>query len=293
MKKVLFIVNPVAGKKKILNALEEVDKAFYDGGCQCDIYFTKKRGDATEKVVSSAENYDIVVCGGGDGTYNELITGVRQKGIDIPVGYIPAGSTNDFATTLGISNVPKKAAENIVSGTPNTLDIGKFGDSYFSYVASFGAFTAASYSTSQKTKNRLGHMAYILGGAKDLGSIKPYTAKIEADGKVYEGDFLFGAVSNSTSIAGMIKLDKTLVDLSDGLFEIVLIRMPKHITQVPGIFLSLKKGNYSNKYIEFFHASSIKVETEKPLEWALDGEHATSCGEILVENIPGAINLIL
>ena len=293
MKKVLLIVNPVAGKKQILKSLEEVDKAFYDNGCECDIYLTKKRGDATAKVLSSAENYDIVACGGGDGTYNELISGIATKNLSIPVGYIPAGSTNDFAATLGISTVPQKAAETVATGTVRRLDIGHFGDSYFSYVASFGAFTATSYSTSQKTKNMLGHMAYIFGGASELVSIKPYNVKIEADENIYEGDFLFGAISNTTSIGGMVKLDKTLVDLSDGLFEVLLIRMPKSRTQLPGIFMSVMKGDFSDEHIEFFRTGSIKIETDKPLEWSLDGEHATSNGTILIENIPGAINLIL
>lgn len=293
MKKVLLIVNPIAGKMKILKDIAEIDKAFYRGGYDCDIYLTNKRGDASQKVVEAGENYDLIVCGGGDGTYNELITGMLRKGITKPIGYIPAGTTNDFASTLDLSQNPVTAASNIVGGKPRRLDVGKFQDSYFSYIASFGAFTSASYSTPQQTKNMLGHSAYVLGGISDLSSIKPYHARIEANGKVYEDDYLFGAVSNSTSIAGLIKLDSKLVNLSDGEFEIILIKMPKLLLDVPKILFALSTGDYSQEHITFLHAPSVKVRTSEKLDWSLDGEHMTSTGEILLENIHGAISLMI
>ncbi|MBR6632912.1 MAG: YegS/Rv2252/BmrU family lipid kinase [Clostridia bacterium] len=293
MKKVLFIINPTAGKMKILKDIADIDKAFYKGGYECDIYLTKKKGDATEKVLSSGASYDLIVCGGGDGTYNELITGVLKSELNVPIGYIPAGTTNDFASTLELSQNSVTAASNITTGKPRKLDVGRFGDLYFSYVASFGAFTGASYSTPQQSKNVLGHSAYVLNGMSDLSSIKPYHVRLEADGKVYEDDYLFGAISNSTSIAGLIKLDSNLVNLSDGEFEILLIRMPKLLLDVPKILIALANGDYSEEHITFFHASSIKVKTTNKLNWALDGEHATSRGEILLENLHGAVNLIL
>lgn len=293
MKKVLFIVNPIAGKMKIVKEIAEVDKAFYRGGYDCDIYLTNKKGDATEKVVSSGKNYDLIVCGGGDGTYNELITGILRSGLNVPIGYIPAGTTNDFASTLELSQNVVTAASDIVAGKPRALDVGKFGDLYFSYVASFGAFTGASYSTPQQTKNVLGHSAYVLSGMTELSSIKPYHVRVEANGKVYEDDYLFGAVSNSTSIAGLIKLDSKLVNLSDGEFEILLIRMPKLLLDVPKILYALSTGDYTEEHILFLHAPTVKIKTSEKLDWSLDGEHAESVGEAVLENVHGAINLIL
>lgn len=293
MKKALFIVNPIAGKMKIVKDIAEIDKAFYRGGYDCDIYFTNKKGDAIEKVKESGANYELIVCGGGDGTYNELITGMLRVGLNIPIGYIPAGTTNDFASTLNLSQNCITAASDIVSGKPRKLDVGRFGDQYFSYIASFGAFTSASYATPQQTKNVLGHSAYVLGGMSDISSIKPYHIRLEANGKVYEDDYLFGAISNSTSIAGLIKLDSKLVNLSDGEFEIILIRMPKLLLDVPKILIALANGDYSEKHITFLHAPSVRVKTQGKLDWSLDGEHATSDGEITLENIHGAINLII
>lgn len=293
MKKILFIVNPIAGKMKILKDIVEIDKAFYRGGYDCDIYLTKKRGDATDKVMSVGANYDLIVCGGGDGTYNELITGMLRSGLSLPIGYIPAGTTNDFASTLELSQNCVTAAKNIANGKPRKFDIGKFDDSYFSYIASFGAFTSASYSTSQQTKNVLGHSAYLLGGLSDLASIKPYHVRVEANGKVYEDEYLFGAISNSTSIAGLIKLDSKLVNLSDGEFEIILVKMPKLLLDVPKVLIALANGDYSEEHITFLHAPSVKVKTNDNLDWSLDGEHMQSKGIVTLENIHEAIELVL
>lgn len=293
MKKVLFIINPCAGKMRIVKDLVEIDRAFYDGDCDCDVYLTNKRGDATRKVIECGKDYEIVVCGGGDGTYNELITGVLQAGLDIPIGYIPAGTTNDFASTLSLSQNPVTAAANITAGEPKSFDVGKFGESYFSYIASFGAFTSASYSTQQQMKNVFGHSAYLFEGMTDLSSIKPYHVRLEADGKIYEDDYLFGAICNSTSIAGLIKLDENLVNLSDGEFEILLIRMPKLLVDIPKIVIALKTGDYSEKHITFLHASSVRVKTKDKLSWALDGEHAESVGEVTIKNLHSAIKLIV
>ncbi len=293
MKKLLFIVNPCAGKMKIMKDLVEIDRAFYNGDCDCDVYLTNKKGDASEKVKRSGEGYDVIVCGGGDGTYNEVVSGVLEAGLDIPIGYIPAGTTNDFATTLGLSQNPVTAAANITAGKPRAFDVGKFGESYFSYIASFGAFTSTSYSTQQQMKNVFGHSAYVFEGMTDLSSIKPYHVRLEADGKIYEDDYLFGAICNSTSIAGMIKLDKKLVDLSDGEFEILLIKMPRLLVDIPKIVIALKNGDYSEKHIKFLHANTVKVKTNGKLDWALDGEYAESTGEITLTNVPSAIKLIV
>ncbi len=292
MKRALIIINPHAGRMKILHSLPDVDMILYNGGYDSDVYFTKCRGDATDKVIRSARDYDLIVCGGGDGTYNEVISGVLKSGLDIPVGYIPAGTTNDFASTLELSPVHKTAAQNIVIGTPRKLDIGKFGDRYFSYIASFGAFTSSSYTANQKMKNTLGHMAYILEGITNLSSLKPYHVRVETDDEVYEDDFIFGAVCNSRSIAGLIKLDEKLVNLSDGRFEVILLRMPKQIIELPQMLTALQKGT-NEKNVVLVHSNSVKITTAGMLEWSLDGEYASSTGELQISNCHEAISLVL
>ena len=293
MKKALVIINPHAGRMKLLHSLPEIDAILYNGGYESDIYFTKSRGDATDKVVRSGSEYSLIVCGGGDGTYNEVISGVLALPEPVCVGYIPAGTTNDFASTLSLSQNPVTAAANITAGEPKSFDVGKFADSYFSYIASFGAFTSASYSTQQQMKNVFGHSAYLFEGMTDLSSIKPYHVRIEANGKIYEDDYLFGAICNSTSIAGLIKLDENLVNLSDGEFEILLIRMPRLLVDIPKIVIALKTGDYSEKHITFLHAPSVRVKTKDKLSWALDGEHAESVGEVTIKNLHSAIKLIV
>lgn len=292
MKKVLLIVNPIAGKMKILRDLADIDKAFYDGDCECDIYITKKKGDATSKVIRSGANYDMIACGGGDGTYNEVMTGVIKAGLSTPIGYIPSGTTNDFAATLELSPNSVTAVENIIKGRPRKLDVGRFGDQYFSYIASFGAFTSASYSTPQQTKNMLGRSAYVFGGMQDLASLKPYHVRLEANGRVYEDDYAFGSISNSTSIAGLIKLNNKLVNLSDGEFEIILIKMPKLIIELPQILFALANGDYTEEHLIFIHAPKVKISTNGQLDWALDGEYASSNGDIVLENVHRAVDLI-
>ncbi len=293
MKKALVIINPHAGRMKLLHSLPEIDAILYNGGYEADVYFTKSRKDATDKVVRSGAEYDLIVCGGGDGTYNEVISGVLLSGTDVPVGYIPAGTTNDFASTLELPQIHKAAAQKIVLGAPTPLDVGKFADRYFSYIASFGAFTSSSYSANQKMKNTLGHIAYVLEGIKDLSSLKPYRLRLETDDEIFEDDFIFGAVCNSTSIAGLIKLDEKLVDLSDGLFEVVLIRMPRQIIDLTKIIISITNGDWSDSHITLAHSHSVKITTPGKLDWSLDGEHATSEGEVVIENIHSAINLVL
>ena len=293
MKKALVIINPHAGRMKLLRDLPEIDAILYNGGYEADVYFTKCREDATAKVLKSAEKYDLIVCGGGDGTYNEVISGVIKSGIDIPVGYIPAGTTNDFASTLELSPIHKTAAQRIVLGTPKKIDIGLFGDRYFSYIASFGVFTSSSYSANQKMKNTLGHLAYVLEGLKDLSSLKPYRVKVETDEEVIEDDFIFGAACNSRSIAGLIKLDEKIVDLSDGRFEVILIRMPRQIIEVPKILTALQTGSKTDKNVVFAHSNTVKFTSSGVLNWSLDGEHATSSGEIELKNIREAISLVL
>lgn len=292
-KKLLLIINPVAGKMKSKTALFDIVKVFCDNAFDVTVKLTERRGHGTEIAESEHKNYDLIVCVGGDGTLNEVVKGLVRAGAETPIGYIPAGSTNDFASSIGLSPVIKKAALAIAKGSPVKLDIGAFKDVYFTYIASFGAFTAVSYSTPQATKNAIGHTAYILEGIKDLSTIKPVRVKFEADGKVYEGDYIFGGIANSTSVGGIVKLKKELVDMSDGLFEVILIKNPKNINRLNDIVLALATSEYKNNpSIDYFNASEIKVTTEDKLSWTVDGEYADGSGSFKIRNLKQKLTII-
>lgn len=291
LKKLLLIVNPVAGKKRLKNMLLDVVQIFARGGYATTVMVTGRRGEASDFAAHGGE-YDLIVCCGGDGTLNEVISGMLDHGVTIPLGYIPCGSTNDFATSMGISSDIKKAAESIANGLPLPLDVGKFGDRYFSYVSSFGAFTATSYTTAQDVKNILGHTAYVLEGIKDLQSIKPYHLKFVSGDTVYEDDYVFGAIANSTSFGGIVKLKNELVSLNDGLFEVLLIKMPKTLADLNVIINALTTSNFENKRFAFFKASRLTITSDEPIAWSLDGEYMRTEGEVAMTNLHGAINFI-
>ncbi len=291
LKKLMLIVNPVAGKKKLKSLLLDVVEIFGKGGFSTTVFVTGRRGEATEFAALGRE-YDIIVCCGGDGTLNEVISGMLENGITIPLGYVPCGSTNDFASSMGIALDIKKCVTSIAEGIPLPLDVGKFNDRYFTYVASFGAFTAASYSASQNIKNIFGHAAYLFEGVSDLQSIKPYHMRFIADGKEYEDDYVFGAVANSTSFGGIVKLKDELVSLNDGLFEVLLIKMPKNIADLSAIINSLTTSNYSNSRFEFFKAANITICPPGAMSWSLDGEYMHTEGDVTVKNLHGAIEFV-
>lgn len=292
-KRLLLIINPVAGKMKSKNALFDIVKVFCDYDFDVSIKLTARRGHGTEIFLSEYEKYDLVVCVGGDGTLNEIVRGLIKSGADVPIGYIPAGSTNDFANSIGLSSNIKKAAENIAKGEAVSLDIGSFKDACFTYIASFGAFTSASYSTPQATKNVIGHAAYVLEGIKDLSTIKPVYLKFEANGRTYEGDYIFGGITNSTSVGGIVKLKKELVDMSDGLFEVILIKNPKNLNHLNEIAISLMTSEYmNNKSIDYFKTSEIKVKTEDKLAWTIDGEYADGSGSFVIKNLKRRLTII-
>ncbi len=294
MNKILLIVNPVAGKMKAKTTLLDVVSTLQGDGSIVTVYITKDRGEAKTIASKAKENgFDKVVCFGGDGTLNETISGLMSTKSDIPLGYIPAGSTNDFATSMKLPSIPKKAAQLVVNGTPSYIDIGCFdGDKFFTYVAAFGVFTAASYNVPQDTKNVLGHLAYVLGGVKEIGNIRSYKIKMTVDEKTIEGDYIFGAIANSTSVAGIVKLNESLVDMGDGLFEVGLIKNPRNIGELNKIITALTTSNFENGGIEFYKASNIVIETEESLDWTLDGEYAKGGKTVSIENINKAINFI-
>jgi YegS/Rv2252/BmrU family lipid kinase len=255
-------------------------------------YMTAGSGDAIGVVEKKAAEMDLVVCCGGDGTFNETISGILRAGVDVPVGYIPAGSTNDFATSLKLSNNIMQAAADIVVGEPQRYDVGKFGNRYFSYVASFGAFTRASYSTPQNVKNALGHTAYLLEGIQELSQIKKEHVRLELDGRVVEDDFLFGAISNSTSVAGILTLDPRKVDMRDGKFEVLLVRSPVDLAEISECIRAVQKQEYNCSMITFCSAEKIRVYANPDMAWTLDGEKEDGHEMVDVENLHHAVQII-
>lgn len=291
---ILLIVNPVAGKRRARTMLLDIVEVFGNAGYDVTVRLTQRRGHACEFARSARrEQFDRIVCVGGDGTLNEVISGLLESREDIPLGYVPLGSTNDFANSIGLPKDVTEAAKAALEGDPYQLDVGDFGGKRkFSYIASFGVFTAASYSAPQSTKNTLGHFAYILEGLKDILNIKSYRMKVEADGKTYEDDYIFGAVANSTSIGGIVKLDKSLVDMSDGLFEIFLMKKIRNPAELNQVVFSILNSNFDNKMFDFFHASEVRFTADQCMSWSLDGEEATADPEITLTNLHHAVNLI-
>ena len=293
MKKMLFILNPNAGMKKASRSLTDILAVFNRADFDVRVYITQAQGDATRAAKTMAKEVELVVCCGGDGTFNEVISGMLEAGLQLPVGYIPAGSTNDFAASLGLSADLLMAAAAIVEGTPQAYDAGRFADRYFSYVASFGAFTKASYHTPQNIKNAFGHTAYLLEGIQELSQIRKHHVKLTLDdNEVLEDDYLFGAICNSTSVGGIVSLDPKQVDLQDGKFEVLLIRSPKTLQEIPECLLAVQKQQYNSAMMTFRSASCITVEADPAMAWSLDGEKGEGSERILIQNLHKAIQIV-
>lgn len=289
--RMLLIVNPVAGTRRARGALMDIAEVFSRGDVDLTVKVTGKRGDATSYAASArAEEYDRVICVGGDGTLNETASGLIEGGQGIPLGYIPLGSTNDFGTTMGLSRDPVIAAKTAMTEEPWLLDMGQFGeDRRFAYIASFGVFTELSYSVPQLSKNILGRFAYFPDGIRQLLEMKTYHLSVTADGEEHEGDYIFGAIMNTRSIAGILKLDEDKVDLSDGLFEVALVRAMKNPADLNRFVSSLISGEFDPRVIEFFHAAQIRVRAKESITWTLDGEEAAGGTEIEIRNLHNAL----
>lgn len=292
MKKMLLAVNPYAGTRKAYKQLADIVAVFNRGGYDVSVYITEGRGDAAETVAKRACDVDVVACCGGDGTFNETVNGVLRSGVDVPIGYIPAGSTNDFASSLQLPADLVAAARQIVEGQPQAYDVGRFGDRYFSYVASFGAFTKASYTTPQSIKNALGHTAYLLEGMQELSQIKNVPMMLETEDGVIEDKFLFGAVCNSTSLGGLLTLDPKQVDMSDGKFELLLVRTPRDLTEVKDCLQALKRQQYDCGMITFRSTSYVRVWADPTMPWTLDGEGEDGHREVEIVNLHRAVKLL-
>ena len=291
MKKLLFIMNPFAGQKKANKVLPEILMLFTEAGYEINMSMTTGPGAATRLAAERGGRADLVVCCGGDGTLNETIAGLLMAQLNVPVGYIPSGTTNDFASSLKLSHNPIQAAKDIIEGQEVPYDVGRFGDRYFCYVASFGAFTRSSYAIPQTLKNALGHTAYVLGGISELSQIRNEHVRMEIDGEVVEDEFLFGAICNSTSVGGILTLPPDRVDMGDGIFEVMLIRAPRHVNEIPECLMAAQNQTYNCGMVTFRPAKSIKITADPSMAWTLDGEKADGYREIAVENLHHAIRI--
>lgn len=305
MKNVILIVNPVSGKLKLKSALFGVLEGLSAYDVVPTVMFTKSHGHATELALNAARLHAegrcaAVLCCGGDGTLNEVMTGLRKADSKMPVGYIPSGTTNDFANGLGLPLDPPEAARAIASalnrGKLLNFDVGRFGeDRYFNYIASFGAFSAPSYATSQNAKNSLGYLAYVFSGVNDFFKIKPIRAVCTTEeGRRIIADLAFGGVSNTRQVGGVVRLNKDEIDMTDGLFEVVLVTMPKDPAELSQIAMAVMQSDLHNcKLIKFFRARQVTFEMAEGTPWTLDGEKAICPGKVTVTNLHGAANLVL
>ena len=292
MEKLLLIVNPCAGQRKAKKFLTEIIETFNRADYTVITHITACPGDAEKACIRYVQSVDRIVCCGGDGTFNETISGVLKSGKDIPIGYIPAGSTNDFAASLQLSSNILEAAQDIVTGNTKRLDVGAFGNRYFSYVASFGAFTRTSYSTPQNLKNLLGHTAYVLSGIQELSQLRSYPLRFELpDGRCIKDKFIFGAISNSTSVGGILSLSPDLVDMSDGKFELLLIRVPKDLFELGDCVKALQQKTYNCAMITFINTTEVTISAPKEMPWTLDGEQEPGHGQVKATCLKHAIQV--
>lgn len=292
-KKLLFVFNPHSGKAQIRAQLFEIVDTMVKADYEVTIYPTQKPGDAITKVELEAGDYDLVVCSGGDGTLDEAVTGMMRREKKIPLGYIPAGSTNDFATSLGIPKDMAKAAFCAVNGKRFACDIGVFNEDYFVYVAAFGLFTDVSYKTSQEWKNVLGHAAYILEGMRSLHDIPSYLMQVECNGTHMQGEFIYGMISNSTSVGGFKGMTGKDVLLDDGVFEVTLIKKPRNPIELNEIIASLINLVDDTDMVYSFKTNRIKFLSKQSIPWTLDGEFGGDHTEVEVCNLCKAVEIMV
>ena len=298
MKKLLFVYNPRAGKEMLKPRLSDVLDIFVKGGYEVTGHPTQAYRDAYYQIKEyEVGKYDLIACSGGDGTIDEVATGMmkrREMGKDVvPVGYIPAGTTNDFAKSLHIPRKPLAAADNAVKGVPFPCDIGKFNDSVFVYIAAFGIFTDVSYETDQAVKNVLGHMAYILEGAKRIFNIPSYKIKVEHDGEVIEDEFIFGMVTNSRSVGGFSNMVGKNIVFDDGLFEVTLIKTPKNPIALQEIIAALLIEQVDTKHMYTFKTKKITFDSVEEIPWTLDGEFGGEQDYVEIENAQKAMEIMV
>ena len=296
-RKMMLIINPHSGRGLSKTALGTIVSKLCDSDSNVTVYFSSKK-TPEELAYQHAKNHDLVVCVGGDGTLNGVIAGVLNANASTPIGFIPAGTSNDVATTLALSRYPSIATQKILKGTPQAIDIGKFQAGklpgrHFTYIAAFGAFTGVSYSTPQSAKKALGHFAYVLSGIADMATIKPRRTIVEYDGKTIEGEFIFGGVTNSTSVGGFIKLNPKRVNLADGEFEIILVKQPMVLADFIEIMSSLTVQTYDGDNFQMLHASKVRFTFDNKVAWTVDGEDGGKHNKVEITNCHKAIEIVV
>lgn len=292
MKKLLLVINPISGKAAIRDHLLDVVVRFNREGYEVVVYPTKKRGDATDKM-ADARFYDRVIVSGGDGTLNEVVSGVIKHRAITPIGYLPTGTTNDFATTLDIPKNMEGALDICLTGKPCAIDVGQFNNRIFNYVAAFGAFTDVPYETPQPRKNLLGGLAYLIEGLLKLPTIHPYECQITYPEGQLEGEFIFGMVSNSDSVAGIKNAFGNTAELRDGLFEVTLIKNPRNIIDIQQLLVDFLYKKFDPEYVIIFQTSRIQISSREEMKWTLDGEAGGYFKEADIINLPQRVNIIM
>lgn len=290
-KKLLFVYNPKAGKAQIKTKLADILNIFAAADYEITVAPTRGRDDARRIVANRSEDYELVVCSGGDGTLDEAVTGMMQSGFRTPIGYIPAGSTNDFGGSLALPKNMVRAAETVVNGRNFPCDIGSFNNDVFVYIAAFGLFTDVSYETAQDVKNVLGHMAYILEGMKRLSAVRSFPMKVTCEDRVIEDDFIFGMITNSVSVGGFKNITGKNVKLDDGVFEVTLIKRPRNPVELNNIMISLLNRDIDTSAMYCFCAAKLTLESEVPVSWTLDGENGGSHTKVEIRNIYRGIDI--
>lgn len=294
MKKLLFIYNESAGKSTIDQDLCEIISIFTKGGYLVTAYPTQTPTDTADMIKKYNEQYDIITVSGGDGTLSQACSAMMTVENKKPIGYIPAGTTNDFATSFGISKIMTESAKSVVDGRIFNFDVGSFKDEYFCYVAAFGAFTEVTYETPQNIKNILGHFAYVLKGISSLQNIQSYDVTVEYDdGQSVSGEFLFGAVTNSLSLGGMKNFISQGVVFDDGLFEVLLIKTPNNIAELQKLLSKALVNNLDSKYFITFKASKVRFISQNELSWTIDGENGGTSTDVTILNNQKSLGIML
>lgn len=292
-KKLMLILNPTAGSGSGALSIGPAMEVLYKGGFVPTVFYTSCVGEATSLVLENAMDFDCVVCVGGDGTLSETVAGLAQLSSPPPLGYIPQGTANDVAASLNIPKRPVQAAKIITNGCARKQDVGKFNENeFFTYIAAFGAFTEVSYETPRTNKQSLGHLAYILQGMSQLSKIVPYHTTVEFDGGIIEDDLLFGSVSNTKSVGGIVKLKKLGIELNDGLFEITLVRNPANVIEMNKIVSDVLTQNFKGNQVMMFQSKRVKFTFDKPVKWTRDGEAGGAHQEVVCENLHSAISFL-
>jgi YegS/Rv2252/BmrU family lipid kinase len=285
-KKLMLILNPAAGKGRGPDCLAPVSRIFYRGGYIPSVFYSSGSGSVTQLVLEYAKEFDCVVCVGGDGTLSETVSGLAQLSDPPVLGYIPQGTANDVAATLHLPRNPVAAAEAILTGKPYPLDVGRFNLSdYFTYIAAFGAFTEVSYETPREVKQTFGQLGYILTAMSHLPSVTDYAVRIETDDELIDDRLIFGSVSNSTSVAGVLKLTENEVSLDDGLFEVLLIQTPSNLSELNSIISNVMSRTFSGSKVKLLRSKKIKFTFDRPVKWTRDGEQGGAHDAVLLENI--------